>query len=86
MSDDWQNLIGADLNGGNATSHLSGTTLPWLESDKISGKQIAKAIRDLFSTGFFENVEVKLEKNILVITVVERPSIGAIEITSIFFG
>jgi len=48
--------------------------------DKISRKQIAKAIRDLFSTGFFENVEVKLEDNILVISVVERPSIGAIEI------
>jgi outer membrane protein insertion porin family len=49
--------------------------------DKISKKQIAKAIRDLFSTGFFENVEVKLEKNILVISVQERPSIGAIEIS-----
>ena len=49
--------------------------------DKISRQQIAKAIRDLFSTGFFENVEVKLDKNILVISVQERPSIGAIEIT-----
>jgi outer membrane protein insertion porin family len=49
--------------------------------DRITRKQIAKAIRDLFSTGFFENVEVKLEQNILVITVQERPSIGAIEIT-----
>lgn len=50
-------------------------------TDKISRIQIAKAIRDLFSTGFFENVDVKIEKNILVISVQERPSIGAIELT-----
>ncbi len=49
--------------------------------DKITSNDIAKAIRDLFATGFFENVEVKLEKNILIILVQERPSIGAIEIS-----
>ena len=50
-------------------------------NDKVGKNKISSSIRELFDTGFFEDVEISLEKSTLVVTVVERPSIGGVEIS-----
>ncbi len=47
--------------------------------DEITQAQVSNLIRDVMASGFFANVEVIREGNILVIRVDERPSISSIE-------
>ncbi len=49
--------------------------------EAVNQKRISDTIRELFKTGFFEDVRVFLEGTTLVINVVERPSIGSIDIS-----
>lgn len=55
--------------------------LPVKVGDRVSQESIAAAVRALFATGFFKDVQVVLEGSVLVVMVEERPAIGALEIT-----
>ena len=55
--------------------------LPVERGDRVDRDRAAQAIRALFKTGFFNDVELDREGNILVVRVVERPAISKITIT-----
>ena len=50
--------------------------LPINKGDRLTDEEAARAIRALYDTKFFSDVELSREGNILVIKVVERPSIA----------
>ncbi len=54
--------------------------LPVRPGDRIDERKVAAAIRALFRTGFFRDVRLWRDGNVLVVEVVERPSIAAIKI------
>ncbi len=54
--------------------------LPVNIGEKLLNKNIAPAIRALFKTGFFQNISMSREGDVLLIDVLERPSIAEIEI------
>ncbi|MBU3720868.1 MAG: outer membrane protein assembly factor BamA [Burkholderiaceae bacterium] len=55
--------------------------LPIQIGDRITEQGTAEAVRTLFATGFFKDVRIELEGDVLVISVEERPAIGVVEIT-----
>ena len=55
-------------------------TLPISVGDRVSAPAIQNAIRNLFRTGNFDDVQVLRDGSILVVSVVERPSIASINI------
>ncbi len=55
--------------------------LPVKVGDTLTQKKADDAVRDLFKTGFFRDVRLRREKDVLIVTVVERPSIAGIKIT-----
>ncbi len=54
--------------------------LPIKPGEKLDERTAAAAIRDLYRSGFFKDVRLLREGNILVVEVTERPSIAAIKI------
>ena len=54
--------------------------LPVNIGDHLDASRIREAIRALFATGFFRNVEMRRDGNTLLVVVVERPSIAKFEI------
>ena len=54
--------------------------LPIKVGDQVDQKRAAEAIRTLFKTGFFKDVQLGQEGSVLVVQVVERPAIFSIEI------
>ena len=56
------------------------TYLPIEKGDQITDDRVQQAIRALYKTGFFTDVAVSRQGNILVITVKERPAISKIQI------
>jgi outer membrane protein insertion porin family len=54
--------------------------LPVNVGEKLLQKNIAPAIRALFKTGFFHDISMQRDGNVLLIAVKERPSIAKIEI------
>lgn len=48
--------------------------------DKVDNTQLANASRSLFATGYFNDIELMRDGNILVINLVELPTITALEI------
>ncbi|THB72491.1 MAG: outer membrane protein assembly factor BamA [Gammaproteobacteria bacterium] len=54
------------------------TYLPVQVGDYLDKDLTAKAIKDLYATGFFSDIELKADEDILVIRVAERPSITEI--------
>lgn len=54
--------------------------LPLNIGDQVDEQTLVEASRSLFRTGFFQDIQLGREANVLVITVVERPSIAAIEL------
>lgn len=62
-----------------------GTTLNYLPlrvGETLTDEKASAAIRALYKTGFFEDVKLRRQGQVLVIDVVERPSIAKVE----FFG
>ena len=57
------------------------TYLPIERGDTVDQGRAAEAIRRLYATGFFEDVRLDREGNILVVTVVERPAINKLTLT-----
>ncbi|GAB3353864.1 outer membrane protein assembly factor BamA [Lysobacter tyrosinilyticus] len=57
------------------------TYLPIERGDTVDSTKVAAAIRALYKTGFFEDVQVGRQGDILVITVQERPAINKLTVT-----
>jgi outer membrane protein insertion porin family len=55
--------------------------LPVNIGDRLDQRRIQEAIRALFTTGFFSDIEMRRDGETLVIAVMERPSIESFEIT-----
>jgi outer membrane protein insertion porin family len=55
--------------------------LPVKVGDTMTDERAAQAIRTLFATGFFRDVSLEREDNVLVVVVQERPSIAQLEFT-----
>src|ERR1700746_1848907 len=56
------------------------TYLPVEKGDRVTEERMQQAIRALYKTGFFTDVQVARQTDILVITVKERPAISKIQI------
>jgi len=54
--------------------------LPVNIGDKLDGQRVGEAMRALYATGFFRDVEMRRDGNTLLVVVVERPSIAKFEI------
>jgi outer membrane protein insertion porin family len=60
-----------------------GTVLNYLTirvGETVEEDRIAEAIRSLYKTGFFQDVQVGRDGDVLVVEVVERPSIASIDV------
>jgi len=55
--------------------------LPVKIGDTLTDTKSQDAVRALFKTGFFRDVQIGRDKNVLIVTVIERPSIAGIKIT-----
>ncbi len=55
--------------------------LPIKVGDTLDDTRTAEVVRTLFKTGFFRDVRIERDGETLVVSVVERPSIGSIEFT-----
>ena len=55
--------------------------LPIKVGDTLDDTRTAEVVRTLFKTGFFRDVRIERDGGTLVVSVVERPSIGSIEFT-----
>ncbi|MGA1302085.1 MAG: POTRA domain-containing protein, partial [Burkholderiaceae bacterium] len=54
--------------------------LPIRVGDRLSDTTITESVRLLYATGFFKDVRVELDGEVLVVLVEERPAIGAVEV------
>lgn len=54
--------------------------LPVSVDDRVDQQRIAEAIRALYDTGFFQDVAIERDDNVLVVNLVERPAIARVEI------
>jgi outer membrane protein insertion porin family len=54
--------------------------LPVNIGDHLDGQRIGEAMRALYATGFFREVELRRDGNTLLVVVVERPSIAKFEL------
>ena len=54
--------------------------LPVNIGDRLDGQRIGEAMRALYATGFFRDVELRRDGNTLLVVVVERPSIAKFEL------
>lgn len=52
--------------------------LPVKVGDTLTDEKASEAIKALFSTGFFKDVRLEADKQVLVVTVQERPAIGVV--------
>ena len=55
--------------------------LPLKVGDELDDEEARLGIKELFATGFFKEVELEQDGTVLVVKVVERPSISEIKIT-----
>jgi outer membrane protein insertion porin family len=55
--------------------------LPVERGDRIDRTRVAEAIRALYRTGFFDDVELNRQGDILVVTVAERPAIAKLTLS-----
>jgi outer membrane protein insertion porin family len=54
--------------------------LPINIGDRLDGRRVAEAIRTLYATGFFQDVELRREGGALIVAVLERPVIESFDI------
>ena len=55
--------------------------LPVNIGDRLTPQRVREAVRALYNTGFFRDVQIRREGNVLIVAVLERPSIESFEIT-----
>lgn len=69
-------LIGADrISHGTVFTYL-----PVEKGDKVSQSNITRSVKSLFRTGYFSDVKIYRDGNVLVVKLVERPAIASIAI------
>ena len=56
--------------------------LPVNIGDRLDSQRIGEAMRALYTTGFFRDVELRRDGNTLLVVVVERPSIAKFELSA----
>ncbi len=54
--------------------------LPVNIGDKLDRRRIAEAVKSLYATGFFRDVELRRDGSVLVVAVLERPTIESFEV------
>ena len=54
--------------------------LPVNIGDHLDGQRVGEAMRALYATGFFRDVELRRDGNTLLVVVIERPSIAKFEL------
>ncbi|HSX20218.1 MAG TPA: outer membrane protein assembly factor BamA, partial [Gammaproteobacteria bacterium] len=57
--------------------------LPISVGETVTPAKANAAIHDLFKTGFYQDVTIERDGNTLIVKLVERPSIGSLEITGL---
>ena len=57
------------------------TYLPVERGDTVNQTRIGEAVRALYRTGFFEDIQIGRQGDILVVTVTERPAINKLTLT-----
>src|SRR5262252_4939952 len=57
--------------------------LPVKVGDTLTDERAAQAIRALFATGFFRDVSLEREGDVLVVIVLERPSVAQVDFSGI---
>lgn len=57
--------------------------LPVRVGDTFNDEKGAEAIKALYATGFFKDVRIEAEGNVLVVQVVERPAIAGVEFSGV---
>jgi len=55
--------------------------LPIKVGDRVSEDEVNEALKALFETGFFQDIELERDAGVLIVKVAERPSIASIEFT-----
>jgi len=69
------------LDGADRISHGTiFTYLPIEKGDTVNNRNISRSVKSLFRTGYFSDVKIYKDGNILVIQLVERPAIASIGI------
>ena len=53
--------------------------LPVKVGEKVDDEKAAAAVRALFATGFFKDVRLEVDRDVLIVVVEERPAISSIE-------
>ncbi len=57
--------------------------LPVKVGDTLNDASASASLHALFATGFFRDVELKVEQNVLVVIVKERPTVSSVEINGV---
>ena len=57
--------------------------LPIKQGDTFTDDKASEAIRALFATGFFSDVRIATEGDVVIVNVVERPAIGSIDFSGL---
>lgn len=57
--------------------------LPVKVGDTLNDDRATASLHALFSTGFFKDVELRVDKNVLVVVVKERPTVASVEINGV---
>ncbi len=57
--------------------------LPVKVGDTLTDDKAAQAIKSLFGTGFFKDVRLEIEGNVLVVLIEERPAISSLEFVGV---
>src|SRR5574343_2104295 len=52
--------------------------IPVKVGDTLTDEQAAQSIKSLFTTGFFKDVRIEVEKDVMVVVVQERPAVATI--------
>jgi outer membrane protein insertion porin family len=57
--------------------------LPVKVGDRMSDEKAAEAIKALFATGFFKDVRIEVDGDVLIVAIEERPAIAQIDFTGL---
>ncbi|WP_283744394.1 outer membrane protein assembly factor BamA [Sideroxydans sp. CL21] len=57
--------------------------LPVKVGDTLNDDRATASLHALFSTGFFKDVELRVDQNVLVVVVKERPTVASVEINGV---
>jgi len=83
LAADFDAFVVADIRLEGLTRIPAGTvfaSFPIEKGDRVDRIRAAEAVRALFKTGFFNDIQVSRQGDILVLTLVERPAIAQIEL------